>query len=1135
MATQPKFTLSDGSEATGIDLVTSIRNLVLEGPLDASVVDVQVKVNDGQFVSDPALVDFDLTSFTIPNPNVYPEGLRLDFGVNTVQVRIIDVLGNVSSPSTATIDVDRETELALRVASPTGLRVRRRRDSVEIVWAKSPFDNVIGYHIYAAVATGGGEQGYIRLNPRLMEDVAFQEELLNNINEDSTFYTNEGGVLHVLVIEEDFNGNPIKVVADHIIDPGPQGVDEFSLTTSLDTVETIEYLHFIHNRAASTGVINNEFFSGVPNEEPLYYVVTAVGLEGGRQIESAYSTELVGLPLVITSELSELQGRTQNDIIKDYLGSILRADNQISAIPGSVVRDIFVEPFATETERLHFITGFVRRCQSFATLLPIDDLDGDKISDPVSQNPYKLALKSALGFTNDADVQSLIDDAFDKLASNVQKVRGGQDFAIGQVVFYTATEPTADITIPEGTTVAVDGGVSFMTTSRVVLPFANRSSFYNLKLRRWEIQANIRASSPGSQGNVTSGTIRRVIGGTSGVQVTNLEATRFGRDEESNADLAERSVLAFSSVDSGTGGGYLATALRQLGVFRAKIIKAGDSYMMRDWDDVREKHIGGKVDVWVQGSQEIQVSDTFALRFQVATGIQFFLDSNPSDLVFVTNDPRVTLATPITEMLGATLAQIAQGFAFRNLTTSQNFDLTGYTLLAYNRIQLNTSIPQPVVAANDIVVGDFRYQAGTRYIFTQQPVFSVASVTSLNTGAVLEDNTNYMLYRTEDPLLNGYSANAQDYISIMQAGGIPSGDSFIINDERHILIGEELEALVNLGANPTTVRVFSLDRLTEYNGPNDPSPDFLIEAGSATSPLQIVRLPAGNITNGEEVSVDYEHDENFVVTYAINNLVQRVQTAIDTNRHITADVSVKLTVPNPAALEMTVVLKPNVNKAMVDAELKTNLSQLLNSKPVGESVYQSDVVQAVENTKGVSYVVLPLARMTLSDGALIVREPLNNDATFLEQQGGSKVYVLKDSLMYPTTDGGGSAQGHRGVFQDTQPLTLVTNYTSLLGGPGRALLVGSSGLSIMGYSDDVTLTSQGFDTPQERDTQRKALTANRVFITLDELDGGTEIHTYHVSYTVQGDKGSKSLIIGDVAHMELGELTISYRNPDEKK
>lgn len=1130
MATQPTFTLSDGSQAPTLNLVTSIRDLVLSGPLDANVVDVQVKVNDNPFVSDPSLVEFDLDGFVVPNPTVYPEGLRLDFGVNTIQVRIIDVLGNVSAPATATVEVVRESDLELRVQAPSGLRVRRRRDSVEIVWANSPVETVIGYNIYAATEAGGGDTGYIKLNPKLIDVVAFQEQIVRDISEDTTFYTNEGGVLHVIVVEEDFNGNPIKVVADHIIDPGPQSADEFSLTTNLGAVDTTEYMHFIHNRSAVAGVINNEFFVSVPNDEPLYYVITAVAIEGGRQIESAYSSELVGLPLVINTEVQEIQGRTQNDITRDYLASILRANNQISAIPGSVTRDIFVEPFATETERLHFITGFVRRSQSFATLLPIDDLDGDKISDPVQENPYKLALKSALGFTNDADVQSLIDDAFDKLASNVQKVRGGQEFAIGQVIFSTTTEPTTDIVIPEGTTVSVDNGPSFTTTSRVVLPFSSRSSFFNLRLRRWEIQANIRAVNPGSQGNVTAGTIRRVLG-VSGVQVSNPEATRFGQDVESNADLAERCILAFSGVDSGTEGGYRAAALRQKGVFRTSIIKAGDAYMMRDWDEVRKKHIGGKVDVWVQGNNEIQVTDTFALSFQVASGVQFFLDSNPSDLIFITNDPRITPSTPITELLGATAAQIAQGFAFRNLTTNTTFDLTGYTLLSYNRIQLNTAIAQPGVSANDIVVGDLRYQADTRYIFTQQPVFGVASLSSVNTGTVLEEGSNYALYKIEDPLLEGNSAKAQDYITITQANGVPSGDSFIINDERHIMIGEEPEALDNLGVNPTTVRVFTLDRLTEYNGPNDPNPDFLIQAGNAITPLQIIRVPAGNITNGEEVSIDYEHDENFTVTYVVNDLIRSVQAQIDISKHITADALVKATIPNPATLEMTVVLKPNVNQSTVDRELKTSLSQLLNNKPVGAALYQSDVVRAVENTKGVSYVILPMARMTLSDGTLIVREPLNNDSTFLSQQGSTKVYILKDTLMYPTTDGGGVPTGHRGVFQDTQPLTLVGTYSSLQGASGRAMIIGSSGLSIMGYSDDVTLTGQGFDTTEEREARRRALTANRVLVSLDELDG-TEMHTYDASYSVQGDKGSKDLIVGDVAHIELGDLTISYPESD---
>ena len=43
-----------------------------------------------------------------------------------------------------------------------------------------------------------------------------------------------------------------------------------------------------------------------------------------------------------------------------------------------------------------------------------------------------------------------------------------------------------------------------------------------------------------------------------------------------------------------------------------KVVAAGDDLMWRDYDKIRNEHIGGKVDVWIQASMINQVSDQIA-------------------------------------------------------------------------------------------------------------------------------------------------------------------------------------------------------------------------------------------------------------------------------------------------------------------------------------------------------------------------------------------------------------------------------------------------------------------------------------------------------------------------------------------
>lgn len=1120
-AVTPLFNTPQGGTSSVLSLVSTIRKQTLTGSLDANTVDVQVSLNGESFRSDPTLIEFDQTTFKVPNTNVYPEGLNLQYGVNTIALRAIDTTGSVSSVATATLEILRPDQVDLTAPAPTGIRLRRKSSSVEIVWAESDVNNIRGYNVYASSEAGGGTTGYYRLNRDLITEVSFQEEDLTQDTQDVTFLTNQFGQLNFKLTQQDFTGSELEVSADSDFDISLSG-GNLKATFTLETVNTTNYLIFDHNRAANEdgGVINNEVFADVPDTEALYYVITSVVYDPvtGTEVESAYSSELTGLPLIIDSQIRELPRRQRFEVSDAYIQEVLRYDQEVSLIPGSVSRDIFIDPFATEAERLYFISDFIRRSQSFSTLLLVDELP-----------TYKSALAAALGINAATDVQPVIDDGFDKLASNVNVTRQGAEFAVGEAVFYTATEPDQDLIVEEGTTVSTDDGVNFTVTSRTVLPFADRSSYYNLQLQRWEVTANIRATEAGEEGNVAAGEIRNSLGGSSTLRVTNTEATRFGRDEESNRDLAERAILAFSSVDAGTEAGYLATALKQRGVFRAKIVDAGDEYMARDYDEVRDKNIGGKVDVWIQGENQVTVSDTFALQFQVERDVQFFLDSNPADLIFIADDSRLTPETPITAMLGETPSEIAQGFGFRNLTTGETFDLSGVSIIDYNRIQLNTGIPQPAVGPNDLISGDYRFRESDQFVFTRQPVQQVDSVTSLTTGDALVEGTNYMLYKTEDPLLEGYSTQAQDFLQITQAGGVPSGDIVVVNDERHVLLGSIEESLDNLGARALTVRVFSRDRLTEYNGPTATVPDFFITEGSATEPLKITRNPDGNIGNGEEVSVDYEHDENFSVTYVINDLLNDVQDALNIQRHITADVLVKEAISNPLDLECTVVLKKGAVQSVVDAAVRTNVSQHLNSIGIGEPVHQSDIVRLIENTDGVDYVVVPFARLTHSDGNLIVREDVSNSFVFLEQTPTAKIYILQDGLNFATSDGGGTLNNHRGVFQDTQPLTLSESYSNLGNTVNSALIVGASGLIIDGYTDNTTLEAEGYNTPAEREARRLELTANHVLLSLDVSDSPGN-HTYEVSYTVLEDTSTEStLLMTDVSYAELGDLTITYR------
>ena len=1138
MATQPLFYLNVDGSLTTKDLrrTTSRLFLSLKGSVPPNSVDVQINLNNTGYVSDPDLLDFNATEFQIPNPLVYPEGLPVNFGTVTAQVRAVDVLGNVTIASMATIDIIRPSQLLNTISGPTGLSVRRRLDSVEVVWVKNPETSVIGYNLYASSVPAGGLVGYTRINADLIATPSFQREEVFPLGSSTVLYTQNRGTLHQVLVEEDFDQTVLQVVADQTFDTEVSG-PLIKVSTTVTSVDPRDYFMFTHNRSfrENQGTLGFDLFSAVSSDTPLYYVITALSLNEvtGEETESPYSAELPGLPLAVGSTtIAERRLRTRYDATRDYIDQILRTNNEISTIPGSVVRDIFIDPFTSEVQRLHFIADFLDRSLSFLTLLQIDDLNRNGASDPVSANAYKRALKSALGVPSDSELQALLDDRFAKLASNYDVVRLGATTSIGEVLFVTNAMPQDDVVFSVGVQVATTGtpAVTFETTSRITLPFASRASYFNIRERRYEIRAPIQAITQGEVGNISPNQIQLVIGGPSGWRAVNPERTFLGRDVESNNDLANRAILALSSVDAGTGSGYLATALGTPGVFRASVVKSGDVYMQRDYDPIRNKHIGGKVDVWIQGQRSLTVSDRFALGINIGQNVQFYLDSSPTDLIFVADDLRLSPTTPILEMLGKDALEQAQGFFFRNATTGLNFNLQGVLILDYNRIQLNTAIAQPAINVTDIVRGSYRFQSQTSYFFTRQPVQSVNSVSSIGTGDSLTEGVQYMLVQSQDPLLEGRSSLARDYIDITPVNGIPSGATFVVNDERHVLVGEEREPLFNLGANPITLRVFSLDRTLEYDGPfaGNATPDYFVQNGDATNPLRIIRNEQGRILNGQELSVDYTHDENFSVSYTINQILTDVQIKTDVRSHVTADVIVKDSISVPVDVEMTVVLRRGADRNTVDADLVSSVSSYFNARQLADSVYQSDVIRAVEQVDGVDYVVVPFARMALASGALVVREALSNNGFFLQQTGAVKTFVLADTLSSATRDGGGVSNRPRGVYEDTQALVLTETLNFLYQNAGSALIIGGEGRVIPGYSDDLTLTSQGFNTPAERSERRKALTSNRVLVSVTIADTVAN-HEYAVTYISFNDMGSTDVNTNAVSYPSLGALTVTYR------
>lgn len=1139
MATAPKINYFDGSGTTNeLVLTTNLFALVFTGVVDANTIDVQIDVNGAGFASDPSLVGLTVPKFTVPNLVSLPNGLALDKGRNVIRLRAIDLSGAVSPISTIVVDVKSDTDIGNIPSPPTGVTMRRKASNIEVFWSDLTSLGATGYHVYASTEAGGAGSGYLRVNADIIPASQPTTTSLQTFPiANPSFDLSDDESLDLQIIARTVNPVSGAVVEQKTLNQYPLITNpNVRFTLALEQLSLVKNYVFAHDRGGSvgSGILNNDVFSAIQAEDPLFYVVSAVYFDKTTGVlqESRFSVELAGSPLALDGTVRGIRIRDQRTISQGYITEIQKKEPTLALIPGSTVREVHIEPFSNEMQKAYFIADWVHRSKSFSAMLAIDDPNFTGESVPVAQSAYKQNLKTALSINDDSAVQSFIDSSFDSLASSFNVARAGSRAAVVNQTFFTTNKPVKDLIVAQGAIVSSSTNSAaprFIAQGAVILSAANALAYYNPDLRRYEIQVQMVADTPGGAGNVPAGAIDTVTSGAPGFETVNEFAADFGRDAATNLEVAEEGQRALSSLDTGTEGGYERVAFGTPGVLDCFVVKSGDPQMMRDYDDVRKKHIGGKVDIYVKGTNERTVQETFAFQFSVAKSVRF--DVVDADLLmFRARDSRLTPSNPIQEMLN----NPGQGLGLRNhsnLPTTE-YDLTGVTILDYQTIKLNTLIPQPSTLLDDFVEGDYRYRSNNRFTAGVQPIRRITSVIGATSGA-LDPVAGFTLYKLEDPLLDGESTRSSDYVTINQIDNVPSGVSLPVNDEQHVLVGEFQEPVGQVGANTFTLAVFSQDRTVLYNGPDSSNPDYLVVAGTQTKSLKIVRSSSSAIPSGSTVSIDYEHDENFIVTYVVNDTLQQVQARVSKAKHLTADALVKQAVENPLSAEITVQLLPNSVQSVVDSGIRTSVSVLLDRKGVGNQVHQSDMTGSIEKVSGIDYIVQPYTKLSLQDGALRIRDLVLSDYDFLPSlsQFTNAVYVLTDELPYATTDGGGPSTVHHGVYKDEIVMVPSPTLADIGVKVNQFFIIGRNGAIITGYSDDATLLPRMI-TPEAVVEERLRLTANRILVSLNAgitpADVPTD-HAFAATYVVNGDRGSKDLGAAQMEYLSPGDLTITYK------
>jgi uncharacterized phage protein gp47/JayE len=1058
---------------------------------------------------------------------------------------------------------------------PTGITVVAYSNKVEIRWVKNPETDVQGYNVYNSTTSGGGFSGYVKLNNSLIE--TYSEIRKDVINKQET-------------VEETSTTKTTTIVE--------QFVDTY----------IYEYIH-----------------QNITEKTKQYYIITAVNSLGE---ESVLSIEVEATPLTIPTEVFETPIRTQNDISLDYITELLEREPNLDVKPGTIIRQLHVDPNSREMSWAFIREDFAMRSQSFLNLRALDDADQDGVSDSVSSSTYKTQLKQAYFFDTDAEVQELIDDSFDALASNYGEARQGAIKSSTNAVFYTTIVPTTDITVPLSEIVSTiptetQIAIQFITLSSRTMEVSRIEEYYNPISQRYELSIPIQAVEPGLSGNVNANTI--VNTNIAGLSVTNPESAFGGEDEESNSDLADRVQLSFVGLDVGTAYGYKRTCTEIPNVRDVIVVAAGDSLMQRDYDETRKKHVYGKVDIYIRGGENAQTEEQVGFLYKQLVNETFTI-IDASDMLIQTNNVLVTSTTPIYEVT-----------SIRNISVGENYDLLGNWMVAKNGTtllkgsQINIDLtsgeltfssplevadvitawyqykvtvideeiinpagggevsfsldhypivkrsysiekngiilvetvdynltlangflvltqalqtgdvltanyqyivtipstsPETVLVAsggeitadlahanvlesiligfdgltlnleknNEINAGigmlstslitvTYRYRDSVPIILTTQPVDDILSITGSISGT-LEPNVNYELNKIDDILLEGNSSKATRSVSIKYANGIPSGE-LATSFEDFVMINNEYRELGVYGIDTESIIVKQDDTIYLRNN------DYLVLPETQGKRVQLARSKTSTIPNGSEVQVIYNHGEILSIAYETNPLIKIVQEEIETSRHITADVLVKQVLETKVDLDISVVLLPDSDSLQATSDIRTALSNEFNKLRLGESIAQSDVIRAIEEVANIKSVVVPLAKMVKANGTQINRETIASTFT-IYQQSTVDSYTTGPGALLCKTLGNIAKDGFYAIFEDDRPLTLITDKNDVDSAAGQGF-IGSDG--------EIVLSTLSSDSPT--------------------------LHTYTVSYVVNGETGSSDINITSLEFLSLGEVVIT--------
>jgi hypothetical protein len=302
--------------------------------------------------------------------------------------------------------------------------------------------------------------------------------------------------------------------------------------------------------------------------------------------------------------------------------------------------------------------------------------------------------------------------------------------------------------------------------------------------------------------------------------------------------------------------------------------------------------------------------------------------------------------------------------------------------------------------------------------------------------------------------------------------------------------------------------------------------DYTLVVNPSTGGATIARILSGGIPDGGTVTVSYFINETFTVATEYPAFVEILANTIAQSKSAGASVIVKAMTANPIDITMTVTLAPSANADTVDANIRSAISLTLDN--ASTKLYQSSVIQQVQDVSGVVNVEVPLQKCAKSDGAydigvVIPTQTIWNhlaaDPAFTGVKVPANSFITASQVLPDATiPGGGQSIAYVGMLLNSggspnQPQAFrraatIQDFLTNSGVPS---------FYIIGTGDKINAT-----------TPLNPAYEQRLLVTIPTSVPNPGLQSYFVTYQVYGEGGANDISISPTEYFVPGHIVINY-------